>query len=138
MSPRLLMVLALLVTLSLLMQLLACVLYDNWWPALGVLVYVLIPMPYLFFGAGGGDGGYGGAMYMDEGGDCWQDAGKFLAGLSATGAVAIPCTLYHSGSIEQGALALSLCSTGLLGLAIVAYERGTAWFDDDYVSTFYY
>ena len=32
-----------------------CALYDNWWPMLTAFFYVLIPMPYLFFGSGGGD-----------------------------------------------------------------------------------
>lgn len=39
-----------------------CVLYDNWWPMLTMFFYVLIPMPYLFFGAGTGDGFYSSGM----------------------------------------------------------------------------
>lgn len=29
-----------------------CILYENWWPMLAAFFYVLIPMPYLFFGGG--------------------------------------------------------------------------------------
>jgi hypothetical protein len=29
-----------------------CVLWRNWWPMLTGVMYVLVPMPYLFFGAG--------------------------------------------------------------------------------------
>jgi len=37
-----------------------CVLYRNWWPMLTGIMYVLVPMPYLFFGGGGNDAyGYG-------------------------------------------------------------------------------
>ena len=32
-----------------------CALYGNWWPMLTAFFYVLIPMPYLFFGSGSGD-----------------------------------------------------------------------------------
>ena len=132
MSPRLLMALAAMVTLALLLQLLACVLYHNWWPALGLLVYVLIPMPYLFFGASDGSQQF----YGDSGSDCWVEAGKFLAGLSATGAVAIPCTLAHAGAIGTGALVFSLSSTATLGAAVVVYERYGNM--DEFGDAFYY
>jgi hypothetical protein len=36
-----------------------CVLWRNWWPMLTGLMYVLVPMPYLFFGSGGDSYGYG-------------------------------------------------------------------------------
>lgn len=39
-----------------------CILYDNWWPMLTMFFYVLIPMPYLFFGAGAGGGFYSSGM----------------------------------------------------------------------------
>jgi hypothetical protein len=34
-----------------------CVLWKNWWPMLTGLMYVLVPMPYLFFGSTGSDYG---------------------------------------------------------------------------------
>jgi hypothetical protein len=64
---------------------------------LTAFVYVLVPMPYLFFG-----GGAGGSNLASS----WQDAGKFLVGFSAVAAVAIPAILYHAqvrASIELGA-----------------------------------
>ena len=54
---------------------------------LTAFVYVLVPMPYLFFG-----GGAGGSNLASS----WQDAGKFLVGFSAVAAVAIPAILYHA------------------------------------------
>ena len=55
-------------------------------------MYVLVPMPYLFFGASeGGGGGYGSSVASG-----WVDAGKFLTGFSAVGSFAIPAILYHS------------------------------------------
>ncbi len=38
-----------------------CVLFNNWWPMLTGLMYVLVPMPYLFFGASG-EGMYSGSL----------------------------------------------------------------------------
>ena len=64
-----------------------CALWHNWWPMLTAFVYVLVPMPYLFFG-----GGAGGSNLASS----WQDAGKFLVGFSAVAAVAIPAILYHA------------------------------------------
>ena len=40
-----------------------CVLWHNWWPLLTAFMYVLVPMPYLFFGSasGGSSSIYGGS-----------------------------------------------------------------------------
>ena len=40
-----------------------CVLWHNWWPLLTAFMYVLVPMPYLFFGASsqGSSSVYGGS-----------------------------------------------------------------------------
>ncbi len=38
-----------------------CVLWHNWWPMLTALMYVMVPMPYLFFGAGSNDA-YGSSL----------------------------------------------------------------------------
>ena len=73
--------------LGLLLQFLGCALWHNWWPMLTAFVFVLVPMPYLFFG-----GGAGGSNLASS----WQDAGKFLVGFSAVAAVAIPAILYHA------------------------------------------
>ncbi|XP_075636542.1 uncharacterized protein LOC142608741 [Castanea sativa] len=37
---------------SILLQILACAIYGNWWPMLSALMHVLVPMPCLFFGGG--------------------------------------------------------------------------------------
>jgi hypothetical protein len=66
------------------------VLYRNWWPMLTGIMYVLVPMPYLFFGASQDSYGYGSIA------SGWMDAGKFLTGFSAVGSVAIPAILAHA------------------------------------------
>jgi hypothetical protein len=90
---------------------------------LTALMYVLVPMPLLFFGPGsygGGGGGSGGSYGAVAGG--WVDAGKFLTGFSAVGSVAIPAVLAHARIITAGALAFELAAAGVLGATVVAWD----------------
>jgi len=84
-------------SLGVLLQILGCVLWHNWWPMLTAFMYVMVPMPYLFFG-GGGDSSYSGGSSLVSG---WIDAGKFLTGFSAVGSIAIPAILYHADVIHS-------------------------------------
>eukprot|EP00198_Chlamydomonas_reinhardtii_P001607 XP_001690943.1 vacuolar trafficking protein [Chlamydomonas reinhardtii] len=113
------MVLALGVSTGLLLQLLGCVLFDNWWPMLVGIMYVLVPMPYLFFGSTGGDG-Y--AIYGSSIQSGWVDAGKFLTGFSAVGSIAIPAILAHAKVITIGALIMELAAALVLGATVLTYD----------------
>ena len=75
--------------------------------------YVLVPMPYLFFG-----GGSQGSNLASS----WVDAGKFLTGFSGVGTVAIPAILYHAGKIAYGALWMELIAVFLMGGSLLAYD----------------
>lgn len=99
--------------LGLLLQFLGCALWHNWWPMLTAFVYVLVPMPYLFFG-----GGAGGSNLASS----WQDAGKFLVGFSAVAAIAIPAILYHAQKIALGALWMELLAMFILGGTVLAWQ----------------
>ncbi|RYR57457.1 hypothetical protein Ahy_A05g023193 [Arachis hypogaea] len=46
--------LAILVSRGIVLQILACALYNNWWPMLSAITYVLLPMPLLFFAGSNG------------------------------------------------------------------------------------
>jgi len=96
-----------------LFQLLGCLLWANWWPLLTAFAYVLVPMPYLFFGSGS----YGNNLSSG-----WVDAGKFLTGFSATATVAIPAILYHAQKIALGALWMEIIAVFLMGGALLAYD----------------
>ncbi|BBH07606.1 Vacuolar protein sorting 55 family protein, partial [Prunus dulcis] len=61
---------------SILLQILACALYNNWWPMLSALMYVLVPMPCLFFGGGSTQ------FLLSRESDGWVNAAKFLTGAS--------------------------------------------------------
>jgi len=107
--------LAMLVSGGIVLQILACALYNNWWPMLTVLMYVLLPMPLLFFA-----GSHASSIFT-ESGNSWIDATKFLTGASAVGSIAIPVILKHAGVICWGALIMELSSYFIFILAIVCY-----------------
>ncbi|EFN55013.1 hypothetical protein CHLNCDRAFT_134836 [Chlorella variabilis] len=113
--------------LGLLLQFLGCALWHNWWPMLTAFVYVLVPMPWLFFG-GAGSGGSNLAS-------SWQDAGKFLVGFSAVAAVAIPTILYHAQKITAGALWMELAAMAILGGTVLAWQF---YSENEGSSPFYY
>lgn len=116
-DSRVILVLALMFSTGLLLQLLGCVLYRNWWPMLTGIMYVLVPMPYLFFGASGDAYGYGGGVAAG-----WMDAGKFLTGFSAVGSIAIPAILAHAQVITTGALLMELAAVFVLGATFLVYD----------------
>ncbi|XP_044491942.1 vacuolar protein sorting-associated protein 55 homolog [Mangifera indica] len=116
--------LAILVSAGIVLQILACALYNNWWPMLTVIMYVLLPMPLLFFA------GSNGSSLTTESDNSWVNATKFLTGASAVGSIAIPAILKHAGVIGWGALAMELSSFFIFVLAIMCYIRMGA--DDDY------
>ncbi|KAI4315162.1 hypothetical protein L6164_028003 [Bauhinia variegata] len=116
--------LAILVSGGIVLQILACALYNNWWPLLTAIMYVLLPMPLLFFA------GSDGASLFSESDNSWVNATKFLTGASAVGSIAIPAILKHAGVIGWGALAMELSSFFVFVLAIMCFIRMGD--DDDY------
>ena len=90
-----------------------CAIWNNWWPALTAILYVIVPMPYIFFG---------GASVSYDGSSGWLDAGKFLTGFSLIGVFAIPSILAHAKIITSGALALELVAAVLLCVSALVYD----------------
>lgn len=117
---RLLAGLAFTFSLGVLLQLLGCVLWHNWWPLLTAFMYVLVPMPYLFFGTGASSSAsiYGGSSLASG----WIDAGKFLTGFSAVGSIAVPAILFHAQKITSGALWMELAAVVVLGGTVFAFD----------------
>lgn len=107
--------LAMLVSGGIVLQILACALYNNWWPMLTVIMYVTLPMPLVFFA-----GSDTSSLYT-ESGSCWLNATKFLTGASTVGSIAIPIILKHAGVIGWGAMALELSSFFVFVLSILCY-----------------
>ncbi|KAH0453194.1 hypothetical protein IEQ34_017518 [Dendrobium chrysotoxum] len=109
--------LAFMFSASFLLQILACALYNNWWPMLTALMYVLVPMPCLFFG-----GGSTHFLTSREGGG-WINAAKFLTGASAMGSIAIPAILRHAHLIETGAMLIEFTSFFILVCTVLCFHR---------------
>ncbi|KAJ4959184.1 hypothetical protein NE237_026295 [Protea cynaroides] len=107
--------LAILVSAGIVLQILACALYNNWWPMLTALMYVVLPMPLMFFVASDT------SSLFSESDSSWADATKFLTGFSAIGSIAIPSILKHADVIGWGALAMELSSFLVFLIAIVWY-----------------
>ncbi|XP_027361449.1 vacuolar protein sorting-associated protein 55 homolog [Abrus precatorius] len=106
--------LAILVSGGIVLQILACALYNNWWPMLSVITYVLLPMPLLFFV--GSD-----VSIFSESDNSWVNLTKFLTGASTVGGIAIPSILKHAGVIGWGAFAMELSSYFVFVLAVLCF-----------------
>ncbi|GJR11924.1 vacuolar protein sorting-associated protein 55 [Tanacetum coccineum] len=107
--------LAILVSGGIVLQILACVLYNNWWPMLTALMYVILPVPLILFA------GADTSIYFTESENSWVDATKFLTGASAVGSIAIPIILKHAGVITWGAFAMELSSLFVFLVAILSF-----------------
>ncbi|KHN18792.1 Vacuolar protein sorting-associated protein 55 like [Glycine soja] len=116
--------LAFMFSASILLQILACAIYNNWWPMLSALMYVLVPMPCLFFGGGSTQ------FLMSRDGGGWIDAAKFLTGASAVGSIAIPIILKHAHMIETGAMLIELVSFFIFICTVLCFHQ--AGLDDDW------
>nr|XP_043610314.1 vacuolar protein sorting-associated protein 55 homolog [Erigeron canadensis] len=102
---------------SLLLQIVACAIYSNWWPMLSALMYILVPMPCMFFGGGSTE-----YLLSREGGG-WVDAAKFLTGASAVGSIAIPIILRHALLISTGAMLIEFLSFFIFVGTVMCFHR---------------
>ncbi|KAK3024065.1 hypothetical protein RJ639_043426 [Escallonia herrerae] len=97
----------------------ACALYNNWWPMLSALMYVLVPMPCLFFGGGSTQ------FLTSRDGGGWIDAAKFLTGASAIGSLAIPIILRHAHLIGTGAMLIEFTSFFIFVCTVLCFHRAS-------------
>ncbi|RAL51714.1 unnamed protein product [Cuscuta campestris] len=104
---------------SILLQILACVLYNNWWPMLSALMYVMVPMPCMFFGGGSTQ------ILMSRDGDGWIKAAKFLTGASAVGSIAIPIILKHADLIGTGAMFIEFTSFFIFVCTVLCFHHAS-------------
>ncbi|KAG2408462.1 Vacuolar protein [Vigna angularis] len=120
-----LLLLAVLVSGGVVLHILACALYKNWWPMLTVITYVILPVPLLFFA-----GSERSSVFSESDNTSWVNATKFISGVSAVGSIAIPAILKHAGVISWGALAMELSSFFVFVSAIMFFIRMND--EDDY------
>eukprot|EP00249_Psilotum_nudum_P007781 c20812_g2_i6 orf=107-385(+) len=84
---------------------------------LTVLMYVMVPMPCLFFG-----GSSAGLISSRDARD-WADAAKFLTGFSAVGSLAIPAILHHAQLMKAEAMYLQFSSFFLLICTVLLFNK---------------
>lgn len=116
--------LALMFSSSLLLQVLACALYNNWWPMLSALMYIFVPMPCMFFGGGSAQ------SLISRDNDGWIDAAKFLTGASTVGSLAVPIILKHADFISTGAMLIEFMSFIIFLGTVMCYYRAN--FEDEW------
>ncbi|KAL9291041.1 putative vacuolar protein sorting 55 [Arabidopsis thaliana] len=102
----------------------ACAIYGNWWPMLSALMYVVVPMPCMFFGGGSTQ------FLISRDGGGWIDAAKFLTGASTVGSLAIPIILRHAQMIETGAMLIEFTSFFIFICTVMCFHRASL--DDDW------
>ncbi|KAG0577011.1 hypothetical protein M758_5G104900 [Ceratodon purpureus] len=87
------------------------------------LMYIMLPMPCLFFG------GNSSGFMSSEGGD-WADAAKFLTGFSSVGSIAIPAILRHADLITGGAMWIEFTAFFILLTTVMIFQHVSQ--EDDY------
>ncbi|KAE8718979.1 Vacuolar protein sorting-associated protein 55-like protein [Hibiscus syriacus] len=86
---------------------------------LSALMYVLVPMPCLFFGGGSTQ------FLTSRDGGGWIDAAKFLTGASAVGSFAIPIILRHAQMISTGAMFIEFTSFIIFICTVLCFHRAS-------------
>eukprot|EP00245_Coleochaete_scutata_P014661 TRINITY_DN632_c0_g1_i4.p1 TRINITY_DN632_c0_g1~~TRINITY_DN632_c0_g1_i4.p1 ORF type:complete len:126 (-),score=20.39 TRINITY_DN632_c0_g1_i4:398-775(-) len=120
MSIQVLAGLAFLFSVGILLQLLACVLYSNWWPMIAVIVYPLVPCAFV----GGGEDGTDFIRNGGGGGD-WDDFAKFFTGMALVGSIAVPCILGHAGIVTVTAMWMSLGAFIVLFATLLLFQKSS-------------
>ncbi|KAK3447030.1 hypothetical protein EUGRSUZ_A02634 [Eucalyptus grandis] len=88
------------------------------------LMYVLVPMPCLFFGGGSTQ------FLTSRDGGGWIDAAKFLTGASSVGSIAIPIILRHANLINTGAMFIEFTSFFIFVFTVLCFHRASL--DDEW------
>ncbi|XP_023641651.1 vacuolar protein sorting-associated protein 55 homolog isoform X3 [Capsella rubella] len=91
---------------------------------LSALMYVVVPMPCMFFGGGSTQ------FLTSRDGGGWIDAAKFLTGASTVGSLAIPIILRHAHMIETGAMLIEFTSFFIFICTVMCFHRASL--DDDW------
>ena len=84
-------------------------------------MYVLVPMPYMFF-----SGRSAISSGLSEG---WKDTGRFITGFAAVVSFAVPGILFHARVIKTGAFVMELFASAMVLGAGLYYDylAGQAW-----------
>ena len=119
--------LAFLFSIAIFLQILSCALYDNWYPLLNLIAYVLAPIPLCLFARANN------SSLFDSGSKNAQHWAEFITLFLVTLIVGLPFVLVHLGVVEIGAALLNfsgfllICVTGGLGILFSQRDAGDSW-----------
>lgn len=119
---RRLVILAFLIAIGLLLNVLSCVIWKNWYPIFVVITYLFAPLPNFLCGScnrGGGASGFG----TSEERNGWKDSGFFITGALLITGLALPMTLAHVKVIEVGAMVMAVFGGVIVYSAILLYSH---------------
>eukprot|EP01126_Amoeba_proteus_P005378 TRINITY_DN1179_c0_g1_i3.p1 TRINITY_DN1179_c0_g1~~TRINITY_DN1179_c0_g1_i3.p1 ORF type:complete len:111 (-),score=0.56 TRINITY_DN1179_c0_g1_i3:56-388(-) len=106
------------ISIGLLLNLLACVIWKNWWPFFVVVAYFLAPLPNLI------------CARCNHGPVC-KDVGFFLTGALIVSGFALPGVLAHMGSMKTQALFMGLAGGLVVYGTLMTYLHCFHKPDDD-------
>mmetsp|Transcript_33329 Transcript_33329/g.71197 ORF Transcript_33329/g.71197 Transcript_33329/m.71197 type:complete len:129 (-) Transcript_33329:246-632(-) len=119
-----LLLLAALSSAALFMHILSCVLYNNWWPSLLMLAYLVMPIPLLLIARSRGDG------FMESGSNHALRWGEFFAAFIFSLIVGVPCVLLRADVVELGAVLMDMSGL-VLAVAAAAFATFMAYSADE-------
>eukprot|EP01091_Cochliopodium_minus_P005719 TRINITY_DN15621_c0_g1_i1.p1 TRINITY_DN15621_c0_g1~~TRINITY_DN15621_c0_g1_i1.p1 ORF type:complete len:127 (-),score=16.86 TRINITY_DN15621_c0_g1_i1:54-434(-) len=108
---------------GILMNILSCALYGNWWPFFVIIAYVLAPIPTLLC-KGNND------PFSDDTNDA-QDIGFFLTGILIVSGFALPAVLTHAGLMKPAALGFAIGGGVITYITVIIFIKIVLTKEDD-------
>ncbi|AMD21667.1 HFL189Wp [Eremothecium sinecaudum] len=108
---------------------LACALYQNYYPLIDVLVFVLAPLPYAIFGKSR----LSGQVFMNDRAQSAQDIGLFMTGTLVASGLIIPLVFYHATLITETSCIMTIVGGFIIYASIVVFTWffGGNWEEDE-------
>jgi len=102
------------VVVGIMCNIVACLLWHDWWPFFVVVAYFFAPLPNIFFGRCATDP-------LDTSGRNYKDIGYFLTGVFVISGFGLPAVLAHVGIITIGALILAVVGGVIVYASLLFY-----------------
>ena len=109
--------LAFIFSVAIFLHILACALYNNWWPSLILVSYLVAPLPLCLYARAARSE----SLFDSGGGKAAQHWAEFTSTSILTLIVGIPFILWHVGVVEGGAALMDLA-----GFLLVCVTAGLA------------
>lgn len=102
-----------------LLVILSCALYHNYYPLLGLMAFLIAPLPGAIF-----DGKSGDALdFGSDSGHSGRDFGYFMTASLVTTGVVLPMVLYHCQLLGSSSCVMGIAGGAIIYLSIVVFSR---------------